>query len=182
MATTPTPSHPQIVFLPYVCAVDPDDHQPGRWIRETENQLLDRVKRALDEAGVAWIDPRTKERSKPADSDIGHNSPMVEAGNTDSAEGCEDIRYAVCQRQYYGDKLTRTFYLLRVFICKNAAQEYAEQYSQEFKTGQFTVRCEVTELTPQIVNEIRHEYGWNTPTTVYRALSDNWREASDDAQ
>ncbi|EJM2518095.1 hypothetical protein NN677_001426 [Salmonella enterica] len=65
MATTPTPSHPQIVYLPYVCAVAPDNCQLTRWIRETENQLLDRVKRALDEAGVAWIDPRTKERSKP---------------------------------------------------------------------------------------------------------------------
>lgn len=59
----------QIVFLPYVCPVDPEGHQLARWIRETENQLLDRVKAALDEAGVAWIDPRTKERSKPADTD-----------------------------------------------------------------------------------------------------------------
>ncbi|HFE7733241.1 TPA: hypothetical protein ACGAEB_003178 [Salmonella enterica subsp. enterica serovar Newport] len=172
----------QIVFLPYVCAVDPDDHQIGRWIRETESQLLDRVKAALDEAGVAWIDIRTKERSKPADTGAGRIPPMGEVENADSVEESQDIRYAVCQRQYYGDTLTRTFYLSRVFICKNAAQEYAEQYSQEFKTGQFTVRCEVTELTPQIVNEIRHEYGWNNPTTVYRALPDNWREASDNAQ
>ncbi|EBK2664086.1 hypothetical protein AHS67_16300 [Salmonella enterica subsp. enterica serovar Enteritidis] len=37
-------------------------------------------------------------------------------------------------------------------------------------------------ITPQIVNEIRSEYGWNNPTTVYRALPDNWREASDNAQ
>lgn len=172
----------QIVFLPYVCAFDPDDYQPGRWIRETENQLLDRVKAALDEAGVAWIDPRTKERSKPADSDAVHNSPMAQVENADSAEGCEDIRYAIRQHLYYGDTLTRTFYNSRVFICKNAAQEYAEQYRHEFKTGQFTVHCEVTELTPQIVNEIRSEYGWNNPTTVYRALPDNWREASDNAQ
>ncbi|HFE7522322.1 TPA: hypothetical protein ACGAD2_002903 [Salmonella enterica subsp. enterica serovar Newport] len=172
----------QIVYLPYVCAVDPDNYQLARWMREAENELLDRVKAALDEAGVAWIDTRTKERSKPADSDIGHNSPMVEAGNTDSAEECEDIRYAIRQHLYYGDTLTRTFYLSRVFICKNAAQEYAERYRHEFKTGQFTVQCEVAELTPQIVNEIRHEYGWNNPTTVYRALPDNWREASDNAQ
>lgn len=34
-----------------------------------EQRLLDRVKVALDEAGVAWIDPRTKERSKPATTD-----------------------------------------------------------------------------------------------------------------
>ncbi|EHL2774588.1 hypothetical protein KCE64_005450 [Salmonella enterica subsp. enterica serovar Hvittingfoss] len=92
MATTPTPSHPQIVYLPYVAAVDPKSDQLARWVRETENQLLDRVKAALDEAGVAWIDPRTKERSKPADSDIGHNSPLVEAGNTDSAEGSNDAQ------------------------------------------------------------------------------------------
>ncbi|EMO8607703.1 hypothetical protein WMA94_002796 [Salmonella enterica] len=90
--------------------------------------------------------------------------------------------FAIRQHLYHGDTLTRTFYLSRVFICKNAAQEYAEQYSQEFKTGQFTAQCEVTELTPQIVNEIRHEYGWNTPTTIYRALPDNWREASDNVQ
>ncbi|EEP9536191.1 hypothetical protein HCP17_001437 [Salmonella enterica] len=38
-------------------------------IRKTEQNLLDRVKAALDEAGVAWIDPRTKERSKPAATD-----------------------------------------------------------------------------------------------------------------
>ena len=78
MATIPTPSHPQIVFLPYVCAVDPKSSQIDRWIRETENQLLDRVKRALDEAGVAWIDPRTKERSQPA--------------TTDSVEGCDNVQ------------------------------------------------------------------------------------------
>lgn len=77
MATTPTHSHPQIVFLPYVAAVTPDNCQLTRWIRETENQLLDRVKRALDEAGVAWIDPRTKERSQPT---------------TTSGEGCDNAQ------------------------------------------------------------------------------------------
>ncbi|AXC67466.1 hypothetical protein DOE63_19345 [Salmonella enterica subsp. diarizonae serovar 59:z10:-] len=182
MATTPTPSQSQIVYLPYVCAVDPEGGRLARWMREAENELLDRVKVALDEAGVAWIDTRTKERSKPADTDASKIPPNGEVENDDSGEGCEDIRYAVCQRQYYGDTLTRTFYLSRVFICKNAAQEYAEQYSQEFKTGQFTVRCEVTELTPQIVNEIRHKYGWNNPTTVYRALPDDWKEGKDNAQ
>ncbi|ECE0790028.1 hypothetical protein GK48_07395 [Salmonella enterica subsp. diarizonae] len=182
MATTHTPSQSQIVYLPYVCAVDPESNQIDRWTREAENQLLDRVKAALDEAGVAWIDPRTKERSKPADSDICHNSPLVEAGNTDSAEGCEDIRYAIRQRLYYGDTLTRAFYLSCVFICKNAAQEYAEQYSQELKTGQLTIQREVVELTPQIINEIRHEHGWNNPTTVYRSLPDNWNEGCDNAQ
>ncbi|ENB0965773.1 hypothetical protein ABG797_000384 [Salmonella enterica] len=172
----------QIVYLPYVFAVNPESSQIQRWIQKTENQLLDRVKAALDEAGVAWIDMRTKERSKPADSDAVHNSPLAQVENADSAEGCEDIRYAIRQHLYYGDTLTRTFYNSRVFICKNAAQEYAEQYRHEFKTGQFTTQSEVTELTPQIVNEIRSEYGWNNPTTVYRALPDNWREASDNAQ
>ncbi|HIB1508576.1 TPA: ash family protein [Salmonella enterica subsp. enterica serovar Muenchen] len=167
MATTPTPSHPQIVYLPLVDAVDTGASREWQLMQQTEINLLYRVKRALDRAGVEWIDTRA-----------GETSPV----KTDNAEGCEDIRYAVCQRQYYGDTLTRTCYLSRVFICRNAAQEYAEQYSQEFKTGQFTVQCEVTELTPQIVNEIRHEYGWNTPTTIYRVLSDNWREASDNAQ
>ncbi|EBQ9004981.1 hypothetical protein BXD50_002803 [Salmonella enterica subsp. enterica] len=78
MATTPTPSQSQIVFLPYVAAVDQKSDQLARWVRETENQLLDRVKAALDEAGVAWIDPRTKERSKPA--------------ATDNAEGCDNAQ------------------------------------------------------------------------------------------
>ncbi|ECM5083150.1 hypothetical protein NY62_07580 [Salmonella enterica subsp. enterica serovar Newport] len=156
-----------VVYLPYVAAVDPERHQLTRWTRETENRLLDRVKAALDEAGVAWIDPRTKERSKPAD--------------TDSEEEPEDIRYAIRQHLYYGDTLTRTFYNSRVFICKNAAQENAERFTEELKTGQFTTQCEVTELTPQIINEIRHEHGWNNPTTVYRALPDNWKEGKDNA-
>ncbi|EBT6960072.1 hypothetical protein ACOIPW_001697 [Salmonella enterica] len=59
----------QLVILPYVCAVDPESIQLDQWLRETENRLLDRVKDALNEAGVAWIDPRTKERSKPATTD-----------------------------------------------------------------------------------------------------------------
>ncbi|EEF7939899.1 hypothetical protein NT945_003692 [Salmonella enterica] len=59
----------QLVFLPYVSAVDPEGYQVTRWIREAENRLLDSVKEALDEAGVAWIDTRTKERSKPATTD-----------------------------------------------------------------------------------------------------------------
>lgn len=172
----------QIVYLPYVCAVDPDNYQLARWMREAENELLDRVKAALDEAGVAWIDTRTKERSKPADTDASKIPPNGEVENDDSAEGCEDIRYAIRQHLYYGDTLTRTFYLSRVFICKNAATKIAARYNQESKIGQFTTQSEVTELTPQIVNEIRHEYGWNNPTTVYRALPDNWREASDNAQ
>lgn len=175
-------THPQIVFLPYVCAVDPSESMFIQSIRKTEQDLLDRVKDALDEAGVAWTDIRTKERSKPADSDASHITPLGEVENADNAEGSPDIRYAIRQHLYYGDTLTRTFYLSRVFICRNAAQEYAEKYRHEFKTGQFTVQSEVTELTPQIVNEIRHEYGWNTPTTIYRALPDNWREASDNAQ
>lgn len=157
----------QIVFLPYVCAVDPDESMFVQSIRKTEQDLLDRVKDALDEAGVAWIDIRTKERSKPAD--------------TDSEEEPQDIRYAIRQHLYYGDTLTRTMYISHVFICKNAAQENAERFTEELKTGQFTTQCEVTELTPQIINEIRHEHGWNNPTTVYRVLPDNWREGKDNA-
>ncbi|ECC6921991.1 hypothetical protein DAE56_24900 [Salmonella enterica] len=92
MATTPTPSQSKIVYLPYVCAVDPEGGQLARWMREAENELLDRVKAALDEAGVAWIDTRTKERSKPVDSDACHITPMAEVGNTDSAEGCDNAQ------------------------------------------------------------------------------------------
>ncbi|EAA2501980.1 hypothetical protein J4R24_001666 [Salmonella enterica subsp. enterica serovar Durham] len=69
MATTPTPSQSQIVFLPYVAAVDPKAGMLARLGQEIESRLLDRVKRALDEAGVEWIDPRTKERNKPATTD-----------------------------------------------------------------------------------------------------------------
>ncbi|EHE1280816.1 hypothetical protein JNP73_002542 [Salmonella enterica] len=172
----------QIVLLPHVFAVDPESSQIQRWIQTTENQLLDRVKAALDEAGVAWIDLRTKERSQPADTDASQIPPNGEVENDDSAEGCEDIRYAIRQHLYYGDVLTSTFYNSRVFICKNAAQEYAEQFRHEFKTGQFTTQSEVTELTPQIVNEIRREYGLSSPTPDFRVLPDNWREASDNAQ
>ncbi|ECE7748601.1 hypothetical protein EUW85_04580 [Salmonella enterica subsp. enterica serovar Ngili] len=82
----------QIVYLPYVCAVDPESSQIQRWIQETENQLLDRVKAELDEAGVAWIDIRTKERSKPADSDAAQNSPLAEVENTTSGEGCNNAQ------------------------------------------------------------------------------------------
>ncbi|EFU1070471.1 ash family protein [Salmonella enterica] len=59
----------QIVFLPFVCPVNPESPQIIQWTRETENQLLDRVKAALDEAGVEWLDSRTGERSKPATTD-----------------------------------------------------------------------------------------------------------------
>lgn len=76
MATTPTPSYPQIVWLPYVLAVSPSDGVFHQMISGIEQDLLDRVKAALDEAGVAWIDPRTKERSQP----------------TTSAEGCDDAQ------------------------------------------------------------------------------------------
>ncbi|EEG0814209.1 hypothetical protein GWB67_08830 [Salmonella enterica] len=60
----------QIVFLPYVCAVDPTESAFIQAMHYTEQSLLNRVKATLDEAGVAWIDPRTKERSKPATTDI----------------------------------------------------------------------------------------------------------------
>ncbi|EGL5072758.1 hypothetical protein IQ607_002875 [Salmonella enterica] len=59
----------QIVFLPYVFAVDPSGGEFYQMISGIEQRLLDRVKAALDEAGVAWIDSRTKERSKPATTD-----------------------------------------------------------------------------------------------------------------
>ncbi|ELR9968874.1 hypothetical protein R4U18_005084 [Salmonella enterica] len=59
----------QIVILPYVSAVDPESSQLNQWLQETEIRLLDRVKEALDEAGVDWIDPRTRVRSKPATTD-----------------------------------------------------------------------------------------------------------------
>ncbi|EDX0048011.1 hypothetical protein GT185_000909 [Salmonella enterica] len=59
----------QLVFLPYVSAVDPSDGEFHKMISGIEQKLLDRVKAALDEAGVAWIDTRTKERSQPAAAD-----------------------------------------------------------------------------------------------------------------
>lgn len=172
----------QIVYLPYVCAVDPSESMFVQSIRKTEQDLLDRVKDALDEAGVAWIDIRTKERSKPADSDAAHITPMGEVESADSVEGGNDCKYAIRQHLYYGDTLTRTYYLSRVFICKNAAQEYIELFRREFKTGQFTIQSEVTELTPQIVNEICGEYGLSSPTPDFRVLPDDWREGCDNAQ
>lgn len=59
----------QLVILPYVSAVDPESSQLNQWLQETEIRLLDRVKEALDEAGVDWIDPRTRVRSQPAAAD-----------------------------------------------------------------------------------------------------------------
>ncbi|EAW2933300.1 hypothetical protein DQ783_29020 [Salmonella enterica subsp. enterica serovar Newport] len=69
LATTPTPSQSQLVILPYVSAVDPSDGEFQQMISSIEQRLLDRVKAALDEAGVEWIDTRTKERNKPATTD-----------------------------------------------------------------------------------------------------------------
>lgn len=77
MATTPTPSHPQIVYLPYVSAVDPSDGEFHQMISSIEQRLLDRVKEALDEAGVAWIDVRTRETNQLT---------------TTSGEGCDDAQ------------------------------------------------------------------------------------------
>ncbi|EMF7267037.1 hypothetical protein V4F07_000909 [Salmonella enterica] len=59
----------QLVFLPYVSAVDPSDGEFHQMISGIEQKLLNRVKEALDEAGVAWIDTRTKERSQPTTTD-----------------------------------------------------------------------------------------------------------------
>ncbi|EAB3265244.1 hypothetical protein ETJ58_20035 [Salmonella enterica] len=87
-------------------------------------------------------------------------------------------KYALRISLYYGDTLTRTLYDSKVFICQNAAQKHAEIYSSERQPGQFTRHFDVTELTPQIVNEIRHEYGWNSPSTVYRVLPDNCKGAN----
>ncbi|EKL5244625.1 hypothetical protein AAE430_004930 [Salmonella enterica] len=77
MATTPTPSHPQIVCLPYVSAVDPSDGEFHQMISSIEQRLLDRVKEALDEAGVTWLDVRTRETNQPT---------------TTSGEGCDDAQ------------------------------------------------------------------------------------------
>ncbi|EJU3354749.1 ash family protein, partial [Salmonella enterica] len=74
LATTPTPSQSQLVILPYVSAVDPSDGEFQQMISSIEQRLLDRVKAALDEAGVAWIDPRTGERSKPATTTSGEGA------------------------------------------------------------------------------------------------------------
>ncbi|HEC9485863.1 TPA: hypothetical protein R4E87_002159 [Salmonella enterica subsp. enterica serovar Orientalis] len=180
----------QIVFLPYVSAVNPSASAFAQAMHYAEQLLLSRVKVALDEAGVAWYDPRTKEHSQtqiqplpqrqPADTDGGQLSPAGDVGNADSVEEAPDTRYAIRQRLYYGDTLTRTLYLSSVFICKNAAQQWADQNSQEHEPGRFTTQNDVTELTPQIVSEIRREYGWDTPSTVYLVLPDDV-EASDNA-
>lgn len=77
MATTLTPSHPQIVYLPYVSAVDPESSQLNQWLQEAETRLLDRVKAALDEAGVTWLDVRTRETNQPT---------------TTSGEGCDNAQ------------------------------------------------------------------------------------------
>ncbi|HHA3474804.1 TPA: hypothetical protein ACODLE_001591 [Salmonella enterica subsp. enterica serovar Infantis] len=192
-------SQSQIVFLPYVSAVNPSVSAFAQAMHYAEQLLLSRVKVALDEAGVAWFDPRTKEHSQaqyqrqplpqrqhqyyhqPADTDGGQLSPVGEAGSADSVAEAQDTRYAIRQRLYYGDTLTRTLYLSSVFICRNAAQQWADQNSQEHEPGRFTTQNEVTELTPQIVSEIRREYGWDTPSTVYLILPDDV-EASDNAQ
>lgn len=60
----------QLVFLPYVCAVDPTESAFIQAMHYTEQSLLNCVKATLDEAGVAWIDPRTRVRSQPAAADI----------------------------------------------------------------------------------------------------------------
>ncbi|HDC1926829.1 TPA: hypothetical protein O7W39_004437 [Salmonella enterica] len=87
-------------------------------------------------------------------------------------------KFALQISLYYGDTLTRTLYDSKVFICQNAAQQYAERQTSERQPGQFTRHFDVTELTPQIVNEIRHEYGWNSPVTSYHVLPDNRKGVS----
>ncbi|EDI0466466.1 hypothetical protein CC761_18980 [Salmonella enterica subsp. enterica serovar Newport] len=77
MATTPTPTHPQIVYLPLVDAVDTGAPREWQLMQQTEINLLYRVKRALDRAGVEWIDTRT-----------GETSPL----KTDNAEGCDNAQ------------------------------------------------------------------------------------------
>ncbi|HAT1684998.1 TPA: hypothetical protein I8Y21_005827 [Klebsiella oxytoca] len=67
----------QPVYLPYVCATSPSDTPFARAMHAVEQRLLDRVKDALNDAGVAWIDIRTKERSQPA--------------TTDNVEGYDDV-------------------------------------------------------------------------------------------
>ncbi|EAY2233376.1 hypothetical protein LBZ99_004456 [Salmonella enterica] len=87
-------------------------------------------------------------------------------------------KFALRISLYYGDTLTRTLYDSKVFICQNTAQQYAERQTSERQPGTFTRHFEVTELTPQIVNEIRHEYGWNSPVTSYHVLPDNCKGAN----
>ncbi|ECT8082578.1 hypothetical protein B0093_002649 [Salmonella enterica subsp. enterica serovar Carrau] len=84
-------------------------------------------------------------------------------------------KFALRISLYYGDTLTRTLYDSKVFICQNAAREYAERQTSERQPGKFT---RLTELTPQIVNEIRHEYGWNAPSTSYDVLPDDCKGVS----
>ncbi|EGY4503676.1 hypothetical protein MX201_000482 [Salmonella enterica] len=87
-------------------------------------------------------------------------------------------KYALRISLYYGDTLTRTLYDSKVFICQNVAREYAERQTSERQPGRFTSHYDVTELTPQIVNEIRHEYGGNVPSTSYRVLPDDCQGVS----
>ncbi|HGB1938635.1 TPA: hypothetical protein ACIUHN_004043 [Salmonella enterica subsp. diarizonae serovar 50:k:z35] len=54
----------QVVFLPNVPAVNPSASAFAQAMHYAEQLLLSRVKVALDEAGVAWFDPCTKERSQ----------------------------------------------------------------------------------------------------------------------
>ncbi|EHT6836360.1 ash family protein [Salmonella enterica] len=70
-------THPQIVYLPLVDAVDTGASREWQLIQQTELNLLYRVKRALDRAGVEWIDTRT-----------GETSPV----KTDNAEGCDNAQ------------------------------------------------------------------------------------------
>ncbi|ECZ0253825.1 host cell division inhibitor Icd-like protein [Salmonella enterica subsp. diarizonae] len=70
-------THPQIVYLPLVDAVDTGASREWQRIQQTEINLLYRVKRALDRAGVEWIDTRTGETS------------LVK---TDNAEGCDNAQ------------------------------------------------------------------------------------------
>ncbi|ECW2126048.1 hypothetical protein L1O59_004228 [Salmonella enterica] len=70
-------THPQIVYLPLVDAVDTGASREWQLMQQTEINLLYRVKRALDRAGVEWIDTRT-----------GETSPV----KTDNAEGCDNAQ------------------------------------------------------------------------------------------
>ncbi|WP_258231730.1 host cell division inhibitor Icd-like protein [Salmonella enterica] len=54
MAATPTPSHPQIVCLPYVPAAAPDNP----WLQEAKIRLPDRVKAVPDEADAGRTSPQ----------------------------------------------------------------------------------------------------------------------------
>ncbi len=67
----------QIVYLPLVDAVDTGAPREWQLMQQTEINLLYRVKRALDRAGVEWIDTRT-----------GETSPL----KTDNAEGCDNAQ------------------------------------------------------------------------------------------